>query len=849
MRKSFKNGICFLGKTTCHYAKNLRGGVYTLFLFLLLTLGGVTYYSSGVLSWTSCGILLWLCLGISLLNHSLHSDKNNIIEGFISKESSPYLEYSKQLSPLFILIVNISLVFVLVVLLWKLSFLETSFFSSSSQNFDDWGIYTIDLIMKAVLFDIPEVYGLNLIDIQHLGFIGGTIVLIMRVAVLVLVVGAIFHWSELRKTIYSCLQILKTYPDIGRTKLLLILQMYPRQLSFIVKQCQDHKYGEITRKRLWTVLGESLRIEILPFVEKELRNTNSMDIQIACLKALEHLKNGSIDVVSAFIKETRPFEVTQQACYTLASWNTPQSTDLVKKVLQYNDQSLRSVAIRALAKVDYHLVGDIFTEIMYNTDSSKEERFATKDALIELGQFTEKTQREIQQTLETSHSPANRRFSAMVLGGVGNIKNLTLLCKTLKNDEDADTRFYAIQGIHSLAKMSIDTQQVHVNIWQNVIPQVIDMADNETYDLARAESIHTLATMIDFCRYDVIFGDMLSPLADFLPKWQDSDSAHIMDAVLDVYNTAELWRDTLKIDFDNVDSGFNEMAVSVCVTEAYQSNPLVEMGQKLNFYQNNKQPQQANHDYEFLSKMSGHNGIEVWLVKDRENDTQKVYKCATQEQQEKWIGKEILLLRRLQHKNIVSLQAIHQENFAFTMPFVTENTLWKKLKEGPVQIEELYTIATQLADALQYIHHQNVVYCDLKPKNILYDCDVVTLIDFGGAYCDGFDFKPQGTPPYMAPEIILGHSPTATADVYSLGVLLYRMLTGMLPAGIARPTVGQCAPITLPYILAKATEFDPQKRYESVQAFWNDFSLLKEQFVTRRDKHLLSLSNNENLTT
>ena len=138
---------------------------------------------------------------------------------------------------------------VLTVLLWKLSFLETSLFTSSSQNFVDWAIYTVDLVFKAVLFDIPEVYGLNLIDIQHQGFVGGSIVLIMRIVVLVLVVGAVLHWSELRKTIYSCLQILKTYPDIGRTKLLLILQMYPRQLSFIVKKCQDHKYSEITRER------------------------------------------------------------------------------------------------------------------------------------------------------------------------------------------------------------------------------------------------------------------------------------------------------------------------------------------------------------------------------------------------------------------------------------------------------------------------------------------------------------------------------------------------------------------------------------------------------------------------
>ena len=75
MQKWVKNCICFPGEKLCCYANNTSGGVYLLFLFFLLSLGGITYYFPGEISWISCSILLWLCLGISLLNHSLHSDK------------------------------------------------------------------------------------------------------------------------------------------------------------------------------------------------------------------------------------------------------------------------------------------------------------------------------------------------------------------------------------------------------------------------------------------------------------------------------------------------------------------------------------------------------------------------------------------------------------------------------------------------------------------------------------------------------------------------------------------------------------------------------------------------------
>jgi calcium-dependent protein kinase len=95
--------------------------------------------------------------------------------------------------------------------------------------------------------------------------------------------------------------------------------------------------------------------------------------------------------------------------------------------------------------------------------------------------------------------------------------------------------------------------------------------------------------------------------------------------------------------------------------------------------------------------------------------------------------------------------------------------------------KDMCEIIQQLLKALSFIHSQNIIHRDIKPENILFankrDYSTLKLIDFGLATMSNKDTKSVGTPFYMAPEMIDGHS-NARSDIWSVGVIVYLMLTG-----------------------------------------------------------------------
>jgi serine/threonine protein kinase len=102
-------------------------------------------------------------------------------------------------------------------------------------------------------------------------------------------------------------------------------------------------------------------------------------------------------------------------------------------------------------------------------------------------------------------------------------------------------------------------------------------------------------------------------------------------------------------------------------------------------------------------------------------------------------------------------------------------------------VPKVLSIVARVAEALAYAHRQNVVHRDIKPANIMYelDSDTVKVTDFGIArITDSSKTKTGlvlGTPSFMSPEQLAGKKVDGRSDLYSLGVMLFQMLTGVLP--------------------------------------------------------------------
>ena len=144
----------------------------------------------------------------------------------------------------------------------------------------------------------------------------------------------------------------------------------------------------------------------------------------------------------------------------------------------------------------------------------------------------------------------------------------------------------------------------------------------------------------------------------------------------------------------------------------------------------------------------------------------------------------------LQHHNICTVHDIEETpdgQLFIVMDLYEGETLKKKIERGGLNIEEATEIAAQIARGLAKAHEKGIVHRDIKPANILITRDgVVKIVDFGLAKFTGSSQitkagRTLGTTLYMSPEQLKGEDVDARTDIWSFGVLLYQMLTGIFP--------------------------------------------------------------------
>lgn len=153
--------------------------------------------------------------------------------------------------------------------------------------------------------------------------------------------------------------------------------------------------------------------------------------------------------------------------------------------------------------------------------------------------------------------------------------------------------------------------------------------------------------------------------------------------------------------------------------------------------------------------------------------------------------REARIVATLRHPNIMQVYDFDYNEaldiYYMVMEFIDGPTLKTRLNEAQLPLEETVRIGIAIADALDYAHQRGMVHRDVKPANIMFmqdgqpvltDFGIAKMLTLSGLTASG---AMVGTPAYMAPEVGMGRQGTAASDIYSLGVVLYQLLTGQLP--------------------------------------------------------------------
>ncbi|MFO1408536.1 MAG: HEAT repeat domain-containing protein [Steroidobacteraceae bacterium] len=251
--------------------------------------------------------------------------------------------------------------------------------------------------------------------------------------------------------------------------------------------------------------------------------------------------------------------------------------------------------------------------------------------------------------------------------------------------------------------------------------------------------------------------------------------------------------------------------------------------------------------YKFLKKIGKGAFGTVLLMEDTVVEEQLVLKflnpnVSQDEEMMKRFVHELRYSRKITHRNVIRIyDFLHiRGNYAISMEYFPSHTLGNEVNDKPLALSKAVRYATDVATGMTVAHQQGIVHRDLKPANVLINDDgLVKIVDFGVAAAQqqgdtqltktGYVI---GSPKYMAPEQILGKKVDERADIYSLGVILYEMLTGEPPyhrgdhmavmyqhvQGKARPPieVNPEVPPGLSEIVMKAMSVDKARRFQSM---------------------------------
>ena len=259
--------------------------------------------------------------------------------------------------------------------------------------------------------------------------------------------------------------------------------------------------------------------------------------------------------------------------------------------------------------------------------------------------------------------------------------------------------------------------------------------------------------------------------------------------------------------------------------------------------------------YEILEELGEGGFSTVYKALDTETERLVALKVLHGEQferaerfRQRFIEREELA-RELDHPHVIPVYAVGEERGIpyIVMEYVKGGSLADRLSEWfwRPSIRGILEIAHQVADGLEYLHQREIVHRDIKPANILLNLDDhVYLTDFGIAQVVESAFRGMivGTPEYLSPEAILHPEKVdGRADLYSLGIVLFELLTGEVPFRAGSPVeimhqqvnqdlpdLPEDLPVSLSRLVVNCLAKSPSERYENASELKNEIERLRE---------------------
>ncbi|MGH9800409.1 MAG: serine/threonine protein kinase, partial [Blastocatellia bacterium] len=276
--------------------------------------------------------------------------------------------------------------------------------------------------------------------------------------------------------------------------------------------------------------------------------------------------------------------------------------------------------------------------------------------------------------------------------------------------------------------------------------------------------------------------------------------------------------------------------------------------------------------YEILSLIGAGGMGEVYLARDTQLERKVALKLLSERYTENtdWLRRfmrEARAASALNHPNIITIHEVGEVDgiHYISTEYIEGKTLRHQLAAGRLKLPMALSVATQLASALTAAHAAGIIHRDVKPENIMLRPDgYVKLLDFGLAKpTNSSPLKAEssgvaqlntdpgivmGTVNYMSPEQARGYSVDTRSDVFSLGVVLYEMLTGRAPfegttssdvlvaildREPARLSQNLNLPAELERIVGKSLRKDREERYQTIKDFHLDLKSLHQELEVR----------------